>query len=825
MKYLRIPIEARIALLYLLFSGMWLLLTNHFLFLIYNVPFLLSLYQTYNGWFFIAASSLLIYLLLHRHLALKRLLDEELRENEERYSLLFNSSLDAIFLTAPDGGIYAANPSACGIFGRSEAEICKIGFSGLLDGTDARLELAREEHSRTAHFFGGLVYIRKDGTRFPGETSAAVYTDKAGIERTSIIIRDITERKKAEEQLRLQSKALESAANAIVITGLDGKIQWVNPAFEALTGYSAQEAIGQNPRILRSGLQANNFYRNLWDTILTGKVWHSELVNKRKDGSLYTEEETITPLFDPTGRITHLIGIKQDISDRKKSEKLLLESEERLRLALNAAKQGIFDLNVHTREVIVNDIYATMLGYDPATFIETTDCFIKRTHPEEREAAYQVYRSYISGELPAFRIESHEQILSGEWKWILSIGRIVERDPNGHPLRMIGTRMDITESKNSALEIARLLEESQRRLQRISTLYEIDAAISSNNNLGITLNVLLAQVKSQLKADAVAVLLFDEEQKAFRYAASLGFQSNKIENANVKLENSLAGKAAQKGKMIQIQNIDDDIDPAFAVLIKEENLHDYYGIPLIAKGRLKGVLELFHHSRLNPDGEWLNYFEALAGQAALAIENAQLIEGLKNANEELTQAYDATIEGWSMAMDLRDKETEGHTQRVTEMSIGLARKMHFSEEDIIQIRRGALLHDVGKMGIPDAILLKAGLLTPEELTIMQRHPKYAYDLLQSIDYLRPALAIPHYHHEKWDGTGYPCRLKGEEIPFTARLFAIVDVYDALISDRPYRTAWTKQETLRYIMEQSGKHFDPEVVRLFLEYIQESQSTS
>jgi putative two-component system response regulator len=187
---------------------------------------------------------------------------------------------------------------------------------------------------------------------------------------------------------------------------------------------------------------------------------------------------------------------------------------------------------------------------------------------------------------------------------------------------------------------------------------------------------------------------------------------------------------------------------------------------------------------------------------------------IEAAHEKLLSAYDATIEGWSHAMDLRDKETEGHTLRVTDLAEELARMMGISGDDLLYMRRGALLHDIGKLGVPDAILLKPDKLTDEEWDIMYQHPQYAYNMIQPIEYLRPALDIPYCHHEKWDGSGYPRGLKGDEIPLVARIFAVVDVWDALTSDRPYRPAWEKEKALEYIEEQSGKHFDPFVVEQF-----------
>lgn len=191
---------------------------------------------------------------------------------------------------------------------------------------------------------------------------------------------------------------------------------------------------------------------------------------------------------------------------------------------------------------------------------------------------------------------------------------------------------------------------------------------------------------------------------------------------------------------------------------------------------------------------------------------------LQEAHAQLLTAYEATIEGWSHAMDLRDRETEGHSQRVAELTVRLGEAHGLDKEELVHIRRGALLHDMGKIGIPDAILHKPDKLTAEEWEIMRKHPQLAYDMLYPIEYLRPALDIPYCHHEKWDGSGYPRRLKQDEIPLAARLFAVVDVWDALTSNRPYRPAWNKEDALEYIRKQSGKHFDPQVVELFFKVI-------
>ena len=272
--------------------------------------------------------------------------------------------------------------------------------------------------------------------------------------------------------------------------------------------------------------------------------------------------------------------------------------------------------------------------------------------------------------------------------------------------------------------------------------------------------------------------------------------------------------------LIQALNLDElDDSLVYANIMREEGFASYFSVPLIAKGQVKGVLDVFNRKTLNPNQDWYNFLETLGGQAAIAIDNTTLLEDLHRTNVELTLAYDTTLEGWSKALDLRDKETEGHTQRVTELTVQIAKQIGIPDEDIIHIRRGALLHDIGKMGIPDKILLKPGPLDEDEWKIMKNHSSLAYNLLYPIAYLRPALDVPLYHHEKYDGSGYPNGLKGEQIPIAARIFAIVDVWDALTSDRPYQSAWSSKKALKYIKQQSASHFDPRVVEIFLNLIQ------
>ncbi|HET9912062.1 MAG TPA: HD domain-containing phosphohydrolase, partial [Anaerolineales bacterium] len=377
----------------------------------------------------------------------------------------------------------------------------------------------------------------------------------------------------------------------------------------------------------------------------------------------------------------------------------------------------------------------------------------------------------------------------------------------------------LAEIGGNAIHRMYLHEQTVKQLERLGALRSIDLAISNILDLQVTLKILINEVIRQLHVDAAAVLLIQAGSGRLEYIAGQGFYTRSIESTNLRIGEGNAGRAALGRLIVEIPDLR-NFSGVFTrtQLLADEQFVSYYAVPLITKGEVKGVLEVFNRSRLNPNREWVDFLETLGGQTAIAVENSMLFQGLQRSNFELAMAYDATIEGWSHALDLRDHETEGHTQRVTDMTLKLARKIGLSDERLVSIRRGALLHDIGKMGVPDTILHKPEELTEAEQQIMKQHPQLAYDMLEPIAYLRGSLDIPYCHHEKWDGTGYPRGLAGTQIPLEARLFAIVDVWDAVTTDRPYRKSWPRKKALDYIRDESGKHFDPQLVEIFLQEI-------
>jgi putative nucleotidyltransferase with HDIG domain len=407
---------------------------------------------------------------------------------------------------------------------------------------------------------------------------------------------------------------------------------------------------------------------------------------------------------------------------------------------------------------------------------------------------------------------------------IVGVMVVYVRAPRELTRQEIDLLTTIAEMAGNTIHRMQLHEQTEARLKRLDALRTIDNAISANLDLPLTLNVLLAEITSQLRVDGADVLLLNAATHTLEFTAGLGFRTAALQHTRLQLGEGYAGRAAAERQIVYVPDLrarrtDFLRSPAFA----SEQFVSYYGVPLIAKGDVRGVLEVYHRTPLAANPEWLNFLATLAGQAAIAIDNAVLFENLQRSNVELAAAYDATIEGWSRALELRDEATEGHTRRVTEMTLQLARAMGFGAAELVHVRRGALLHDIGKMGIPDHILRKPAALTESEWVIMRRHPGYAYEMLSAITYLGSALDIPYCHHERWDGTGYPRALKGEQIPLAARIFSVADVWDALHSERPYRPAWPEDKVFDYIGSQAGRMFDARVVDTFLHMRRERQT--
>lgn len=653
---------------------------------------------------------------------------ESMRESEAKYRALVEQAPDGIFLADAKGRFVDVNPSGCELLGYTRDEVLQLGIVDLIPPEDLASRPVPFEELRC----GESVYIerrlrKKDGSLLPVEI-AARRLDSGLLQG---IVRNVSERKRMEEQVRRQIARTEALLRTA--SRLNAKID-----LEHVLKVVCEEA----RTALQVPMAAVLLYddrRNMFN--LSAVEGLSPEVTKQLDSLLRVLNESYLQQKQSVVVIPEL----QDFPDRK--------------------------------------VASLCADYDLRTGIGLK---------LQRDSQFIGVLLLVTREETPYFADDDEELLKG-----------------------------IADQAAQAITHARLFQETRRRLKLAQALRNIDLAIAGSFDLRVTFSVVLDEITAQLGMDAAAILIYNPYTLMLEYAAWRGFRTDTIKHLRLRLGEGYAGCAALERRTIQIPYLPEAERELVQVpLLTEEGFVVYYAVPLIAKGQIKGVLEIYHRSPVDPDGEWLQFLEMLAGQAAIAIDNMAMFDKVQHSHLELVLAYDATIEGWARALDLRDKETEGHSQRVTEMTLRLARALGMNEEKLVHIRRGALLHDIGKLGVPDSILLKAGPLTAEEWEIMRRHPQYAYEMLSSIAYLQPALDIPYCHHEKWDGTGYPRGLKGEQIPLAARIFAVVDVWDALSSDRPYRPAWPQEKVRAYLKEEAGKHFDPSIVEVFLKILEE-----
>ena len=528
------------------------------------------------------------------------------------------------------------------------------------------------------------------------------------------------------------------------------------------------------------------------------------------EGGRLSVQVTISTL--PSRTFPRWLVALQDVSRRVEAEESARRSERLYKAIVENAFDGVALLGPDLTNRTVGTRAAAALGFRTLELAgrDRRDLI----HPADRKRFEEVVATLTGRTGERESITYRMRDAHGRWHWLEGTLTNMVDDPD------IGAFVlnyhDITERVRATDSAKDLNAQLERRMQHLQALRRIDMAITNSVDVGLALDIFLEQVQSDLKIEAAGVLLYDEHTQTLQPTAARGFGGEIARDTLVPLGDSLAGYAALEQRTVYLQDLQRDprwgsvVDPAH-----QEGYVAYWAVPMLTKGQLQGVIELYATKVFVPDAEWFEFLETFADQGAIAVESALLFRSLERSNIELQLAYDKTIEGWAYALDLKDEETAGHSQRVTQMTVRLARRLGVDGKDLVHIQRGALLHDIGKMGVPDSVLLKRGPLDPEERALIEQHTVYAFELLSPIDFLRPAIDIPYCHHERWDGGGYPRGLKGEQIPLAARIFAIVDVFDALTSERPYRGAWTRERTLDHILEGAGSHFDPALVEAFM----------
>jgi HD-GYP domain-containing protein (c-di-GMP phosphodiesterase class II) len=562
------------------------------------------------------------------------------------------------------------------------------------------------------------------------------------------------------------------------------------------------------------------------------------------DGRMHWEEWTDRALYDGQGNFLEFQSVGRDVTEEKQRRREM-EAIIAVTSALRFAKTRVEMLPVILNQInlLLSTEGSLLAVYDPQ-------------HNDVRVEIGQGIWQNASGRRLSFGSDMMSQVIrSGkpyvsdcmienpvlpsnpantELKAVVCVPMIAQDHPVGaiwigrlypilgNDLRLLTAIADIAAS---AIHRASLHEQTQQRLQRLTALRSIDMAISASLDLSVTLSIFINQIISQLGLDAALLLLLNPYTQMLEYRVGQGFRSASIRKSRLHLGESHAGRVALERRMEIVNDLQENDQLSIVLHNIGEDFKSYIGLPLVAKGQVKGVLELFQRKAFDPDPEWLEYVQALAARAAIAIDNGELFEKLQLSNSDMVQAYDATIEGWARVLDLHDGASTSHSLRIVDVTLGLIRAMGESDAEAQNIRWGVLLHDIGMIAIPDQILHKSGPLTDAEWQVVKQHPVNAFDLLSPILYLKKAIEIPYYHQERWDGSGYPHGLTGEQIPFASRVFAVVDVWDALGSDRPYRPAWLPQKIRQYLEDQAGKQFDPQVVKAFLSFEKNSFKAS
>jgi PAS domain S-box-containing protein/putative nucleotidyltransferase with HDIG domain len=815
---------------------------------------LLSFYLIYKA--FIAVSLTEPYNLLFREL---KHTEAILRDSKNK--------LESIFLVAPVGiGLVIdrvfkeVNDHFCNLLGYRCEEL--IGQNALIvyPNQETYDQVGQEKYDQILDHGSGTVETKmrhKDGHLLDVILNSAVI-DRFNIEKGVIFtVQDISKRIQNEQALQASETNFRLLADHTYDweywINPEGEYVYLSPACERISGYSAEE-FKANPDLMlditaSEYVEKVRFHYNR-EIRNESQVFRMDFPIITKTGEKRWLSHHCTAVFDDQGNFMGRRGNNSDITERVQAKENLERYANQLQrlisvttaLSTSLEYEQVLDLILNQIEKVIPYFSASICLYEANKLrIVSDQGFSPSTIGLSFSIDNALSKEILQTRAPVIINEVVADMRFENWgqsekiKSWMGIPLIVRDVPIGQINLYAIERDAFTVEQGSmlapfalqaaqAIENSRLYHAAQSRLERLTELRRIDQRISSSFDLKFTIEYILTHLCSHLRVDAAVILLFDSHIQQLTYFHAQGFHTQALQFTSLKLGEGSAGKVAMNQVDVIIPDLSQQpTEFSKSPTFQQEGFVAYWGIPLISKGNLVGVMEVFHRSALDLENELLDYLHTLAGQTAIAIDNIELFTEIQTTNFRLRKAYDSTIEGWAYALELKDIETVGHSRRVETLTLKLAVELGFHGEMLQHIRRGSLLHDIGKMKVPDAILLKPGKLNDEEWNIMKKHPEYAYEWLSKIEYLQPALNIPHYHHEKWDGSGYPSGLAGTAIPLEARIFAIVDVWDALRSDRPYRKAWSQEQAIEYIKEQSGIHFDPKIVELFLKTINSDEA--
>jgi len=480
-------------------------------------------------------------------------------------------------------------------------------------------------------------------------------------------------------------------------------------------------------------------------------------------------------------------------------EKTIQESEKKYRHLVETMNEGLVMIDEQGRIEFTNPRFLDMSGFKKEELIGKS--FLMVFAPDERENVALHWTSRILGIQSSYETELLRK--SGDTLSVLISPQRLSNEQD----EFLGSLAVITDiSAGKKVEITQ-----QKKIKELASLRQVDISILSSTKLENVIQTVFDQLQSQLAVDAASIHIFDPQSSKLRISSGF-FQGTMVRCKKSDIHSDRLNLLVNDKK---VETVLEDISrKVIWKKLEDQGMKILYRCPILVASELKGIMEIAYCKPVTLDTDWMSYFDALVTQTSVGIEKVELFDKLQTRNRDLQEAYVSAIKGWAKALELRDEETKGHSDRVVEMAVKMAVEYGYKGEDLENFRNGAFLHDIGKMGVPDGILLKPGTLTEEEWVLMRKHPVFAYQLLKEIPFLKNAYEIPYYHHERWNGSGYPHGLKGEDIPLSARIFAVVDVWDALSNDRPYRKAWKPEEVKKYIEDNKEIQFDPQIVETF-----------
>ena len=805
---------------------------------------------------------------LKHELASRKKVEHALRNSEARYHAMVDDQVEMVSIINPDKKLTFVNKAYCQFAGLSKSDLIGKEFNWLI--TEKDRELVSDRLSRITDSSpiseGQNRVIRGDGTvRWTNWINRGIFDENGKIIEYQSVGLDITENKLAEEELRNSEERYRSIFNTAGVALIEVDLSLVIKKINEIKGNLSKASelyldtyheyldeiikfvklknVNQNALDLYGISNKEELLTSINKTIIpeTEKFFF-DLFKEFWLENKYIQIETKSKTLDGRELFLYVvITISEEHPDRSLISITDISSIKQREIEMQQlARMGVDLRMTDETEVwfpkVIQSINELLNAPDAAIVIKNGSSGKMIIEPATGNAAAGMgselpYRSIVGNVINSGKTFKSNDILNdkdlarqelvGNNKAFISVPLIANNQTFG--ALVAGRMMPFIESEiNLLTTIAEMTagniyrgmlhQQVKKRLDHVQALQKVEHAINTITDKQIIMNLFLGQVISLFDISAGMVLELNQKINQLEFITSLGLRQKEPQTRMISLLDSFVGKSVLNRTMITINSQNKENIPPFLIpMLETENINGLIAIPLISKGRIRGVLVLMDHDPIEIEPDLNELMETFTNQAGLALENISIYEDIQASNIRLTTSIEDILQTWAGSIAINKEQADGHIQNIQELTVKIARVLGIREDKINNMRMGAILHDIGESVIPDKVLHKKAALDKDEIQLVQRHPEYAKRLLEKIAYLRNYSEIPYYHHERWDGSGYPKGLKSEDIPLSARIFAVVDVWDMLNRERPYRDAWPVDKIKSYLEQQSGVLFDPQVV--------------